>query len=282
MRETIVLMIMVAAAHAATPYGMTADDHKSTSPSLQWQGATFAWPCPSTKAMYRNSNKYMSKNIIATRAQITGDDVYLALPRYKSGNPATLVKTNLKEGSCHTTLEPFPCWSMQDEGECRAFQSVVDLYIDNNDVLWVLDVGVVQTLEKPLRHCAPKVVAINLKSKKVLKTITFEGLVKPTSRLQYLAIDYAADGRCYVYVSDASARAIIVYDVHASRGYRVILPNRVISGSSKKDVLYLALVRKSCGSKLLYFTYLGSKRMFYIKTEDLRGAGKGQIKGLLI
>lgn len=281
MREIIILMIMVAATYADTPYGVTADDHQKTSPSLQWTGASFAWPCPSTKSLYRNSNKYISKNIIATRAQITGDDIYLALPRYKSGNPATLVKTNLKEGSCHTTLVPFPCWSMQEEGNCQAFQSVVDLYIDNNNILWVLDVGIVQTLENPVRRCPPKVVAISLKSKKVLKVITLDGLTSKTSRLQYLAVDYAADGKCFVYVSDASTRAIIVYDVQASRGFRVVLPKAVISGSSRKDVLYLALVRKSCGSTVLYFTYLGSKRMFSIKTEYLRkGISQGRITGI--
>lgn len=289
MREAIivVMMVVVAAQIAApqnTPYGMIPDDQQKTSPSLQWTGASFAWPCPSTKALYKNSNKYISKNIIATRAQIADDVVYLALPRLKQGNPATLVKTILKEGSCHTTLEPFPCWSMQEEGNCQAFQSVVDLYIDNNNILWVLDVGIVQSLEKdPIRRCPPKVVAISLKTKKVLKVITLDALTTQKSRLQYLAIDYAADGKCFVYVSDASTRAIIVFDVQASRGFRVVLPKAVVSGCSKEDVLYLALVRKSCGSTVLYFSYLGSKRMFYIKTEYLRkGMAQGRITGTLI
>ncbi|KAJ6644434.1 Protein yellow, partial [Pseudolycoriella hygida] len=271
MRETVILVLMVAAVYADTSYGRS-------SPSFQWTGATFAWPCPSTKSLYRNSNKYISKNIIATRAQISGDDVYMALPRYKAGNPATLVKTNLREGSCHATLTPFPCWSMQEEGNCQAFQSVVDLYIDNNDILWILDVGIVQTLENPVRRCPPKVVAISLKSKKVLKVITLDGLTSKVSRLQYLAVDYSIDGKCFVYVSDASTRAIIVFDVQASRGFRVVLPKAVVSGSSRKDVLYLALVRKSCGSCVLYFTYLGSKRMFAIRTEYLRkGFSQGRI-----
>lgn len=169
---------------------------------------------------------------------------------------------------------------MQEEGNCQAFQSIVDLYIDSNDVLWVLDVGIVQTLENPVRRCPPKVVAISLKSKKILKVIALDALTTKSSRLQYLAIDYAADGKCYVYVSDASTRAIIVFDVQASRGFRVVLPKTVISGSSKKDVLYLALVRKSCGSTVLYFSYLGSKRMFSIKTEYLRkGISQGRITG---
>lgn len=271
MREIIFLMIMVAATHADT-----ADDHRKTSPSLQWTGASFAWPCPSTKALYRNSNKYISKNIIATRAQISGDDIYLALPRLKAGNPATLVKTYLKEGSCHTTFVPFPCWTEQEEGNCQALQNVVDLYIDNNDILWVLDTGIVQTFDNPVRRCPPKVVAYSLKTKKLLKKIELNELTSKTSRLQYLAIDYTPDSKCFVYVSDAATRSIIVYDVQASRGFRVVLPKAVMTGSSRKDILFLALVRKSCGSTVLYFTYLASQRMFSVKTEYLR---KGMAQG---
>lgn len=252
----------------------------SAQTSLLWTGASFDWPCPSTKALYKSSGKYVSRNIIATRAQIARDSVFLALPRYKAGSPATLVQTNLKQGSCHTTLQPFPCWSMQEEGNCQALQSAVDIFLDNNDVLWVLDIGVTNSLESPVRKCPPKVIAFNVKTGKVLKMISLDGLTAPTSRLQYLVVDYAADNRCFVYVSDASTRSIIVFDVQASRGFRVVLPKAVTAGSAKRDVLYLALVRKSCGSTVLYFTYLGSKRMFSIRTEFLRrGYAQGRVTG---
>lgn len=269
-----------------TPYGVQPlhnAANSSPAQSLLWTGASFAWPCPSTKALYKSSGKYVSKHIIATRAQIAQDSVFLALPRYKAGSPATLVQTDLKQGSCHTTLKPFPCWSMQEEGNCQALQSAVDIFLDNNDVLWVLDVGVTNSLETPVRRCPPKVIAFSVKTGKVLKTVSLDGLTAPTSRLQYLVVDYAADGRCFVYVSDASTRSIIVFDVQAARGFRVVLPKAVTVGSTKRDVLYLALVRKSCGSTVLYFTYLGSKRMFAIKTEFLRkGYAQGRVTGELI
>lgn len=265
----------------STPFGvLPSDQQTSPQPCLQWSGGSFEWPCPSTKSLYKSSGKYISKNVIATRAQILNDDVFVALPRYKSGVPATLAKTTLKKGACHTTLTPFPCWSMQEEGNCQALQSVVDLTIDNNDILWVLDVGVVNTLETPIRKCPPKVVAFSAKTGKVLKVLSLDGLVVPASRLQYIVVDYASDGRCYVYVSDAATRSIIVYDVQASRGIRVVLPKATTDGCPKRDVLYLALVRKSCGSSVLYFTYLSSKRLFSIKTDALRsGSTQGRVTG---
>lgn len=268
------------------PYGhLNANDIyiAAPQPCLQWTGGSFNWPCPSTKSLYKSSGKYISKNVIATRAQIIRDEVFLALPRYKCGVPATLVKTKLKGGACHTTLTPFPCWSMQEEGNCQALQSVVDIFIDRNEVLWALDVGITSTLENPIRRCPPKVVAFNIKTGKVLKLINLDVLTTHVSRLQYLAIDYSPTGRCFVYISDASTRSIIVYDVQASRGFRVVLPKAVTFGSSRRDVLYLNLVHKSCGTAYVYFTYLGSKRMFSIKAEHLRrGYAQGRVHGMNI
>lgn len=255
---------------------------KPITPCLEWTGASFDWPCSSTKSLYKSSGKYISKNVIATRAQIVGDDVFVALPRYKSGVPATLAKTNFKKGQCSAVLKPFPCWASQEEGNCQSLQSVVDIVVDKNDIVWALDVGVVNTLESPVRKCPPKVVAMSAKTGKVLKIISLDELVVATSRLQYLVVDYATDNRCFVYISDAAQRSIIVYDVQASRGFRVILPKAVTAGCPKRDVLYLALARKSCGTSVLYFTYLSSPNLFLIKTEFLRsGNAQGRVTGEL-
>lgn len=159
-------------------YGVLPTDNKNfATPDLKWNGADFSWPCSTTKALLKSSGKFVPKSNIATRAQIHRDTVFFALPRYRKGVPATLVKTKLKKGACSVTFEPFPCWSMQEEGKCSAMQSVVDLVIDGSEIIWVLDTGVVETLEdEPLQNCPPKVLAFNIKTGKLLKTITFEGL----------------------------------------------------------------------------------------------------------
>lgn len=107
------------------------------------------------------------------------------------------------------------------------------------------------------------------------------GLTSPTSRLQYVVSDYTQDGRVFIYVSDAASRAILVYDVTSGRGYRVVLPQAVSMGCTRRDVLYLALLRRSDGSTCLIFTYLSSSRMFSIRTEHLRnGSTRGRIHDL--
>lgn len=167
---------------------------------------------------------------------------------------------------------------MQEEGNCKSLQSVVDLFIDGKGILWVLDNGVVNSLESPIRRCPPKVVAICLKTKKVVKVLDLSSLVCAASRLQYLVVDTAKDGRCFVYVSDAATRSILIFDVSANKGSRMVLPQAVLTGCDRRDVLYISLVRKSCGDSVLYFTYLCSNRVFSIRTEYLRnGSTKGHV-----
>ncbi|XP_017887524.1 protein yellow [Ceratina calcarata] len=249
--------------------------------NVKWTGGSFEWPCPSTKNMYKNSGKYIPKNVIATRVAMYNDDAIVALPRYKAGVPATLAKLSQSEQSCEATLIPYPCWSLQEEDTCTALQNVVDLYLDPQNILWVLDTGVVNTLEEPIRKCPPKVLAINVSTGKLLKTVDLSGLTSTTSRLQYVVADYSQDGRVFIYVSDAATRAILVYDVTSGRGYRVVLPQAIAIGCNRRDVLYLALLRRSDGSTCLIFTYLCSSRMFSIRTEHLRnGSAHGRIHDL--
>ncbi|CAK9829356.1 Protein yellow [Anthophora retusa] len=248
---------------------------------VKWTGGTFEWPCTTTKNMFKSSGKYISKNVIATRAAMYNDDAIVALPRFKPGVPATLAKISQDNKSCEATLVPYPCWSLQEEGTCTALQNVVDLYLDPQNILWVLDTGVVNTLDEPVRKCPPKVLAINVSTGKLVKTVELTGLTTTTSRLQYVVSDYSQDGRVFIYVSDAASRAILVYDVTSGRGYRVVLPQAVAIGCTRRDVLYLALLRRSDGSTCLIFTYLSSSRMFSIRTHHLRnGSANGKIHDL--
>lgn len=80
-----------------------------------------------------------------------------------------------------------------------------------------------------------------------------------------------------MYVTDAATRSVIVYNVVEDRGYRVALPAVVTSGAQQQDVLYLALVKKSCGTSMLYLTYLGSNRLFAIEAVDLRRGSHGSV-----
>ncbi|XP_063989980.1 protein yellow [Diachasmimorpha longicaudata] len=250
--------------------------------STKWTGGPIDWPCDLTESLYRNGGKYISKNAIVTRAIIWKDSAIVALPRFKKGVPITLGILPLYCKVGYPTLSPYPCWSVQEEGNIGAFQSVVDLFLDPQNILWVLDTGIVNSLEEqPVRTGSPKVVAINVKTGKMVKTIDLSGMTTSTSRLQYVVADYSADGRAFIYVTDAATRAILVYDVSSGQGCRVVLPKAVTTGCGKRDVLYPCLIHRPDGSGVLLLSYLSGSRLYSVRTELLQnGSAAGKIHDL--
>ncbi|RZC38988.1 MRJP domain containing protein [Asbolus verrucosus] len=259
--------------------GTNSDCGRNLLPDLSYKlsGTNLAFPCEATKNIYLQTGRYVPKHVIGTRIQLFKDDAIVALPRLKHGVPFTLAKFSLKGRGCHATLEPFPCWSIQEEGNCNALQNVIDICLDPMEILWILDLGICNTLEQPVRRCPPKIVGVNANNGLVLKVVDLTPFMTPQSRFQYMIVDYAPDGRAFVYASDAGTGGILVYDVIAGKGYRVVLPAAVSAGGCK-DVLYIALARKTCGN-VLYFTYLSSPRLFSIKVSYLQ---KGQTNGAIV
>lgn len=56
---------------------------KKCEKNILWTGGNFEWPCQATKSMFKNSGRYISKNILATRTAVYKDDAFVALPRYE-------------------------------------------------------------------------------------------------------------------------------------------------------------------------------------------------------
>lgn len=166
--------------------------------TFQLSGSSLVWPCQSTKNIYVQSGRYTPRNVIMTRSQIHRDEAFVTLPRLKPGVPFTLGKVSLRRGQCQPSVQPYPCWSLQEEGNCQALQSAIDIYLDGNDILWVLDAGLVHTLEQPIRRCPPKVVGINVRTGRVVQSIDLSSLVVPSSRLQHLVVEYDENGHAFM------------------------------------------------------------------------------------
>lgn len=114
-----------------------------------------------------------------------------------------------------------------------------------------------------------------MKKNIVQRQIDLAGLTCPSSRVQYLAVEQTDSGRTFVYVSDATNNAILVWDVMQARGFRVTLPDETLTGyeeDDSRDVLYMVMTRHPDDSKMLAITYLSSCVMFTLRTEFLRRA----------
>lgn len=65
-------------------------------------------------------------------------------------------------------VEPYPTLEMNHVDDYNAIVNAVDIYMDQIGVLWILDTGIVNTLEeKPKRECEAKVLGIDYRNKRV-------------------------------------------------------------------------------------------------------------------
>lgn len=184
------IFLISIALYARTCYASCGDQQVFPELNFHPSPTNLQFPCDSTKRIYISTKRYIPKNFILTRAQIHQNVVYACAPRLKHGVPFTLAKITLKKGQCVPLVEPYPCWSIQEEGNCQAIQSCTDLVHDPKNILWILDNGDTNTLEQPIHRCDAKVVGICTKQNKVVSSICLADMVNQKSRLQHVVAEY--------------------------------------------------------------------------------------------
>lgn len=118
-----------------------------------------------------NTGRYVAKNIMATRVQVWSDRAFVLIPRFRTGVPFTVSTVRLDcQDRCWPILSPYPFWSLHDESDSTAIQNPVDMYLDPMGIIWVLDIGQVNTtVQQPVHRIQPKIIAINVQTNKVSK-----------------------------------------------------------------------------------------------------------------
>lgn len=166
--------LTVAAAAAAAAAATAGDGRPSPrSPhaalaAYTLNGQNVEWPCASTRRAYADAGRYAARNVIGTRAQVWADRAFVLTPRLRPGVPFTVSAVRLDcGGRCWPALAPYPCWALHDEGDPAAVQNAVDMYLDAAGVLWLLDTGLVNTAEQPVRRSPPRVFAVDVKTDQV-------------------------------------------------------------------------------------------------------------------
>ncbi|KAK9499779.1 hypothetical protein O3M35_002751 [Rhynocoris fuscipes] len=242
--------------------------------SLYPNGLFIGWDSNKQKRDYIKKGWYSPRNILPTRFQMVNDTVFLAIPRFRCGVPFSLGFVQLNDYcKAEPIMHPYPSWGINKAEEGHAgIVSAVDLQIDNNLILWVLDVGIIDTLTQPKFIAPPKIVGFCLNTGKMKFNFNLLELVNEHSRLQYIQVEVTGS-KTYLYVSDAGTNSLIVWDTARSHAFKVQLPPQIMEGcnSDKADVLYIALLQMQCSKKSLYFTYLNSQSMYHVDTHRLRG-----------
>ncbi|VVC29574.1 Six-bladed beta-propeller, TolB-like,Major royal jelly protein/protein yellow [Cinara cedri] len=130
-------------------------------------------------------HRYIPENNLVYRMKIWNDTLFMAIPRFKRGVPATLCR------SYGGAIHPYPSLGLQKVGNCFGMQNVKDIEIDHLGHLWILDVGNVYDLEPVSnRSCDPKLFVVDLNTGYIVRSAVLpRGMYTNRSVLSGLTVD---------------------------------------------------------------------------------------------
>ena len=152
-----------------------------------------------------------------------GGRAFLSYPKADGGGGATLVE--IESGTNKQTAYPdvdANSWQPGDDAHAK-FVRVNSLRFGPDGNLWVIDIGTPGPQQPPVPG-GPKLVAIDIKTNRVVKTIFLDGVAKsdaPGGKGNSFFDDFRFGDKS-IYVTDAGAPALVVVDIATGRARRVL------------------------------------------------------------
>jgi hypothetical protein len=108
----------------------------------QWTVLNYTWDATHRHDEYVRSKKFIPQNCAMAGINVDkAGAIYVTVPRWRSGVPATLNKLEVLPGATEYTLTPYPSWDMQVEGKEGDLQSCQSMTIDSQGRMWVIETG---------------------------------------------------------------------------------------------------------------------------------------------
>lgn len=180
---------------------------------------------------------FRPENTVFTGLEMTADRIFISMPRLRAGIPATLatIPRHTPSGSSPKP-QPYPDWSYHGAGlgldnatVCAGLVSVYRTRLDSCGRLWVLDSGIMTSIDDFQRICNPKLVVFDLKTDQPIRRVEFpREVLRPQTLLANLIIDESIQGTCdsaFLYLADTAAPGLVVYDALRDRTWRVAHPS---------------------------------------------------------
>ncbi|XP_034181033.2 dopaminechrome tautomerase [Osmia lignaria lignaria] len=176
-------------------------------------------------------NQYRPENVVPTGIEIGWDKIFVTIPRLRAGVPSTLnyIPRNLPLESS-PQLQAYPSWDWHSAGKgdlnCSKLISVYRSRLDRCNRLWVLDSGVMTSIDDFMPVCMPKIMVFDLQTDQLVRQYTFpREVLRPNTLLTNLIIDDVSATTCddvFIYMSDTVGPGILVFDGATDRSWRVM------------------------------------------------------------
>ncbi|XP_055591647.1 protein yellow-like [Uranotaenia lowii] len=201
---------------------------------VRWKSLDFVFPSPREREQALASGRFIPENCIPLDMDVDYNSnslrsrVFVTVPRFIEGIPATLNTISAQQGSSAPLLEPYPSAAIQSNPEdprCNGIVSVFRTTIDECNRLWIVDTGKIGDR----RICLPKIVAFDLRTDQIIHQyqIPANQLMCDVSLLVSILVDVRDPppmGSCsntMAYVADVLGFGMIVYDMARGKSWRV-------------------------------------------------------------
>ncbi|CAB3257905.1 unnamed protein product [Arctia plantaginis] len=198
-------------------------------PKFQWRTIDFAFEDGERESAIK-SGMYIPNNNMPTGLARWKDKLFITIPRWKKGVPASLNYVYLN-GSQQEPLHPYPNWE-EGAGNCRLTSnrtvvSTFRVHVDKCDRLWVVDNGVCDMSETAEQVAPPSILVFDLNTDMLLAKYEFsDDVLRDTSVLTSIVVEIPAckNANCsnaFAYITDMGSNAVIVYDFANNDSWRV-------------------------------------------------------------
>lgn len=142
-----------------------------------WRQMDFKYPSDEVRRFAIEEGSFVPENAInPIGVAAAGSRVFITMPRWKHGVPATLATVNYNPSTAAASspaLTPYPDWSWNRVGNCEGLTSVYRVKVDECGRLWAVDTGVINSFNQAQRICPPQVVAFDLSTDKMVYRYRF-------------------------------------------------------------------------------------------------------------
>ncbi|XP_035775758.1 protein yellow-like [Anopheles albimanus] len=256
--------------------------------AYQWNEIDFEFSSDTEREEALASGRYIPENVIPVGLEVYKKRLFLTLPRWKQGIPASLAYINLNETTTQSPrLYPYPNWSAHrrlSESDAQEIVSPFRIRADRCGRLWVLDTGVDELLGNTTVIAPTSLLVYDLHTDNLLRRYQFPSdHLKENSFYANIAVEDAVCEDTFAYAADLGSPALVVYSWKQQESWRVkhhffhpdpLAGNYNITGINFQwdDGLFgIALSKpQPDGYATLFFHPLSSLNEFSVSTKVLR------------
>ncbi|RVE54207.1 hypothetical protein evm_001034 [Chilo suppressalis] len=256
----------------------------------KWKHIDFEFPSPQQRSQAIANEQYIPENVLPLGLEVWGSRIWVTLPSWRRGVPATLATIPRDGGLTSPPLRPYPDWSYHraysKDDNCSSLTSVFRVNADSCGRLWVLDSGQIDAQDQPIQKCPPSIFVFDLNTDTVInRFIIPRQYVLQDSLYSNIIVDTrTADcSDLHLYIADTWRFGLLVFREKDAQFWRfshhLFYPDPLASNYTVHGVnfqwpdgifgLSLSPITPY-QERVLFFHSLSSYREFYVLTKIIR------------